>query len=109
MAELAAQTALFHAAEGALRRGRDWIIDADNSSLQSLCHLPGHRQIIGEHISRQAVAGVVGGPDNVVELAEVQERHDRGKRLVDQHLRFRMEVGQYSWFEKVAALEAVAP
>src|SRR5213592_4050367 len=60
MSQLTSEPALFHAAEGALRHGGDRFFYADDAGLQSLGHAPGHGQVVGEDIRRQAIAGVVG-------------------------------------------------
>ena len=98
-AQLAAQARFLHAAERALGRRRDRVVDADDARFEALGHAGGDRQVVGEDIGRQAVGRVVGGGDHVVELGEIEQRHDRGERLLGHDLHVIVDLAKHRRLE----------
>ena len=70
--------------------------------------LPGDRQVVGEDIGRQAIGRVVGGGDHVVDLGEIQQRHDRGERLLGHDLHVARAPAEDRRLEEVALVESLA-
>src|SRR6478672_10697382 len=74
---------LLHPAERHLRFIVDRrVVHVADPGLDPLCDVEGRRDVAAEHRTREAVIGVVRGPDRVLDVLVFEDRHDRAEGLL---------------------------
>ena len=89
LSELAPETRLFHAAEGACVVVRQRVVEPDRAGLD-LAHAAEDRvEILRVHVAAEAEAGRVGELDRLVEARDRHERGDRAEGLLAEQVGLR--------------------